>query len=58
MQQRGATYRDLRHALENASTCVTGDRVGRWRVTGPDLDRDDLTAVVVIEDGVVVVTMY
>jgi hypothetical protein len=31
---------------------------GRWRVEGEDLDGDELTVVVVIEDGVVVVTLY
>lgn len=45
------------HALANASTCAEGER-GTWRVTGPDLDDDELTCVVTLEDGVIVVTVF
>jgi hypothetical protein len=30
----------------------------RWVIAGPDLDEDDLTLVVVIESGVIVVTVW
>ena len=58
MGQRGVTYRDLRNALEHATRCVAAEQPGRWRVTGPDLDAEELTTVVVIHDGVVVVTVF
>lgn len=57
MRQRGVSHNDLRHALANATGCRTQPE-GRWRVEGADLDGDLLSAVVVIEDGVVVVTVF
>lgn len=57
MDQRGASYQDVRHALMNARACRDqGD--GTWRVDGPDLDGDDLTLVVALRDGVLVVTLF
>lgn len=57
MMERNVQHGDLRNALVEARDCVA-QREGSWRVTGPDLDGDDLTAVVVIEDGLVVVTVF
>jgi hypothetical protein len=54
---RGATVGHVLHALRNAAVCERGEG-NRWKATGPDLDGDDLTAVVVIEDGLVVVTVF
>lgn len=48
---------DLRHALVNARSC-SQQKTGNWRVEGSDLDGDDLTLVVAIEDGLVVVTLF
>jgi hypothetical protein len=31
---------------------------GTWEVTGPDSDGDELTVIVVIDDGVLVVTFF
>ena len=56
-RQRGASPRHIRHALTNAVTCATAD-AGKWKATGPDLDGDDLTCVVAISGGVVVVTVF
>jgi hypothetical protein len=57
MGERGAQYEDVRHALAGARRCRAADQ-GRWKVTGDDLDGDDLTLVVAIEAGVIVVTVY
>lgn len=57
MAERGATVADIRHALSNATSCEHAER-GRWRVTGKDLDEEELVAVVVLEAGVVVVTIF
>lgn len=57
MRERGVAFLDLRHALTNATRCTPGER-DRWRVEGPDLGGDDLTAIVVLEDGVAVVTVF
>ena len=57
MRERGVAFRDLRHARANATKCTPGDE-NRWRVEGPDLAGDDVTAIVVLEDGVVVVTVF
>jgi Domain of unknown function (DUF4258) len=58
MSERGARRQDVIEACVKGERCSKGSEPGRWKVTGPDLDGDDLTAVVVIEDGVLVVTMF
>jgi hypothetical protein len=57
MKERGATFADVLYALTNAEACVLQPN-GRWRVDGQDPDGDGLTAVVVLEAGVVVVTIF
>ncbi|MFZ5439516.1 MAG: DUF4258 domain-containing protein [Myxococcota bacterium] len=57
MRQRGVREGDLRHALENAHAC-SPQADDKWKVDGPDLDGDELTVVVVIDDGLVVVTLF
>lgn len=57
MGERGAQYEDVRHALAGARKCKAAD-LGRWKVSGDDLDGDELVLVVAIESGVVVVTVY
>jgi len=57
MGEARATENDVLHALREATACRASER-DRWRVEGKDLDGDDLTVVVVIEDGVVVVTVF
>jgi hypothetical protein len=44
------------HALKHATACAPSD--AKWKVSGPDLDGDELTAVVVLEVGVIVVTVF
>jgi hypothetical protein len=57
MGERGVRAADLRNALVNARSCApqAGER---WKVEGSDLDGDDLTVVVVIDDGLLVVTLF
>ena len=57
MAERGVQYEDVRHALATARSCKAQDR-GRWKVFGNDRDGDELVLVIVIEAGVVVVTVY
>lgn len=58
-RERGATFDDVREALMNAAHCAANkETVGRWDVTGLDLDGDPLTAVIVFEAGVLVVTLF
>ena len=57
MRERGATQADVRSALVDAQSC-SQQKNGSWRVEGSDLDGDELTLVVAIEDGLVVVTLF
>ncbi len=58
MAQRNVRADDVFSALCNAVHCGRGNKPGRWKVTGPDLDDDDLTVVVVFDGDVVVVTLF
>jgi hypothetical protein len=48
---------DVLHALQNAKQARFQPHNERWRVEGPDMDGDDLTMSVVIEDGLLVITV-
>jgi hypothetical protein len=58
MRQRGVQHHDVLRALKDATRCVPGEESDRWKVTGPDLDGEELTIVVVLDDGAVVVTVF
>jgi len=58
MNQRGATFQDVHHALVHAQCCVWQAQKGTWKVESADLDGDALTLAVVIQDGVIVVTLF
>ena len=58
MRERGAQPGDVRQALVNANECMWQHERHTWRVTGPDLEGDDLTLAVEIEENVVVVTVF
>jgi len=58
MDQRNVTRSDVVKALSNARTCRAGDAADKWIACGPDGDGDDLDVVVVIEAGLIVVTVY
>ena len=57
LDERGVSDEDLYNALTKAVSCEAQPR-DRWKVVGPDLDGDSLTAVVEIELDVVVVTVF
>lgn len=47
------------HALSNATNIrPTPNQSSDWKVKGPDLDGDDLTLAVALEEEVIVITMY
>jgi hypothetical protein len=57
MSQRGVTYADLLHALMNTTDCEEGEN-GRWKVCSTDISGDPLTAIVLFQDGLLIVTVY
>ncbi len=58
MDERGATFDDVREALVTATSCRI-EPASRWKVEGGcDCDGDELTLVVTIELAVVVVTLF
>ena len=57
MRERGASFQDLRHGLLVATACAVQPN-GRWRLATVDLDGDELTLIVLVEDGVLVITLF
>ncbi len=57
MDERGLDWADVVRALMTAMSCEALP-LDRWKVEGVDLDGDSVTVVVVIELGVVVVTVF
>lgn len=57
MPERSVSYGDVESALTNAVSCDPAEGE-KWKVIGPDLDGDDLELVVVVEEGVLVITAY
>ena len=57
MGERGLDDEDVFAALMGASACEA-EPLDRWKVFGHDLDGEELKVVVVIELGVVVVTVF
>jgi hypothetical protein len=57
MGERGALKEDVEHALREATGCEA-EPEDRWKVQGADRDGDELTVVVVLEAGVLVVTVF
>ena len=55
--ERRILFGDVRAALSEARECSEQEE-GRWRVVGDDLGGDALTAVIVFDDGVIVVTLF
>jgi len=56
----GATRDDVRCALADAKSIRASGkgRTSDWTVMGPDTDGDDLDIAVVLEDEVLVITVY
>lgn len=57
MWDRNVTLADVRHALIHASTALEQAN-GRWRIDGTDTDGDELTVVVLVHAGLVVITVF
>ena len=57
MSQRGVAFADVRHALLTATVCKAQPE-GTWKVESLDRSGDELTAVVALDDGVLVVTVF
>jgi hypothetical protein len=57
MVQRNVKPGDVRSALVSAVACKDQGEE-RWKATGPDMDGDHLDLVVVLESGVLVVTVF
>lgn len=60
MQKRNVRFSDVRYALRNVTTVKrsASDHASDWIATGPDLDGEELTAAVILQGGVLVVTVY
>ncbi len=56
----GATRGDIRCALVNAKSIRASGphRASDWTVIGPDSDGDDLELALIIEDGLLIITVY
>ena len=59
MEQRRVSERAVVHALTTAGRCRVEDAAAdKWRVFGEDLERDELVLIVVLDDGVFLVTLF
>ena len=58
MRERNITNSDLRAALVAAKSAEWQAEKGTWKTTGPDVDGDDLTVAVALEEDLVVVTVF
>lgn len=59
MSARNISFHDLRNALINSTACAPStDGGGRWVVTGPDLNGESTRVVCVIENGVLIITVF
>ena len=56
----GATRDDVRCALANATRVRASgrDRASDWTAAGPDENGDDLDVAFILDDGVLVITVY
>jgi len=57
MDERGIKRSDVRHAVSLATRCAAQEN-GCWRVPGRDRAGDELTVVVALVQGVLVITAY
>lgn len=57
MRERSISWADLVAALARAGLCAAlpGEK---WRITGLDRSGDEMTSVVVLDEGVLVVTVF
>lgn len=57
MHQRRISVGDVATAIAHAKSCEAAAD-GRWRLCGPDLDGEDTDIVCVLDEGVLVVTVF
>jgi hypothetical protein len=57
MRERGASFSDIRHGLLSGTRCSVQEN-GRWRLVTEDLDADELTLILFVDDGVLVITLF
>jgi hypothetical protein len=57
MVERRTRYQELRSILMNAPSC-SALVAERWRVHGVDCDGDGLDIIVVIQDGLIIITLF
>lgn len=58
MQEAGSDFLDVMNALRKATYCRHQPKNDRWKVQGPDRSGEELTVIVVLEDGILVVTVW
>lgn len=58
MDERGVTRNDVDHALLHAAQCAWQPRRETWKVIGADLSGDELVMAVVVDDGLLIVTVF
>ena len=57
MEQRRTRFQELRSILMKAPACSSLPSE-RWRVHGMDVDGDTLEVIVVIQDGLIIITLF
>jgi hypothetical protein len=57
MWERNANHADVIHVLQLATDAEEQPN-GRWRIRGADVDGDELTVLVVVDEDVVIVTVF
>jgi hypothetical protein len=57
MAERNVRVSDIEHGLSIARSC-SSQRNDRWKVPTEDLDGDELTLIIELRDGFVVVTVF
>ena len=57
MRERGVSFRDVKHALMVATRSSVQPN-GRWRLVSQDLDGDELSLIVFVDDGILVITIF
>ncbi len=58
MVERGTRFHELRSILMAAPSCSALATTERWRVHGVDEDGDALEVIVVIQDGLMIITLF
>ena len=57
VRERRISFRDVKHALMSGTRCAVQPN-GRWRLDSQDLEGDELTLILFVDDGVLIITLY